>query len=374
MNLPPPPAPPKPSLAVLYGRAGQFSTSYQTDRLVEALQPWFVTTSLRLRARPERPWLSRGERLWRNWLKPRFTQPSADYLLYGNDGLADLACWRTRRLLYWYDAPWDYAAQPPRPRQFVDWLRCRNVVAADHVFAVSQAQVALARRLRPGRQDSVTYLPVGVDCRFFDPARADAAAARRRYEVPERTVIGYLGYLGHWRGRFAGEPLVEIAPRLLAQQDAHFLVVGSGPAEPMFRERIAASALRDRFTFTGFVETEWLPHCLAAMDVCVDTLEPGFHSEARSETKLKQYMAMGRACVATAIGENRVDLDDGACGVLVEPGAAALLAGLESLCRDREQRRRLGDAARRRALAIYDWPRLAGRLAGTLGLEPRQAR
>jgi glycosyltransferase involved in cell wall biosynthesis len=365
--------PSKPTLTVLYGRADRFSTSYQTTELVEALRPWFEPRYLRLGAGLGRPWRGQAKRLWRNLLLPSLTQPRTDYLLYGNDGLGDLRCWRARRILYWYDAPWNYAVRRPRPHQFIDWLRCRNVIVADQVFAVSQAQVRLARSLRPAREQSVCYLPVGVDCRFFDPAKASPDAARQRYRLGEGVVIGYLGYLGYWRERFAGEPLVEIAPRLLARQPVHFLVVGSGPAEDLFRQRVAEMGLNDHFTFTGFVEAEWLPHCLAAMDICVDTLEEGFHSEARSETKLKQYMAMGRACVATALGENRVDLEEGKCGVLVKPGAQALLEGIQGLCQDLSRREQLGSAARRRAEAVYAWPRLAERLATGLGLQPTGA-
>ena len=105
------------------------------------------------------------------------------------------------------------------------------------------------------------------------------------------------------------------------------------------------------------------------MDISIDTLEPGFHSEARSETKLKQYMAMGRACVATDIGENRTDMDQGACGVLVPPGNEGLLAGILRVAADPPMRERLGALARRRAESLYHWPKLATRLAQLAGLK-----
>jgi glycosyltransferase involved in cell wall biosynthesis len=307
-------------------------------------------------------------RLWRNYLQPSIIRPQAEYLLYGNDGLADLGHWHGRRLLYWYDAPRDWSQHPPTRRQWVQYLRCRNVRLADHVFAVSAAQVELARRLRGGANSSVHYLPVGVDCEFFDPARAKPEAARTRFGLPLKTIIGYLGSLGIWEGRFAGQPLTEVAPALVRQHEVHFLIVGSGPAKETFVARVHELGLAAYFTFTGYVESSWLPHCLAAMDVCVDTLEPGFHSLARSETKLKQYMAMGRACVATGIGENRVDLDEGNCGLLVKPGAEALYEGLAALTQDPAKRVALGQAARRRAVELYAWPKLAERLVAALRL------
>src|SRR5580704_3994386 len=100
-----------------------------------------------------------------------------------------------------------------------------------------------------------------------------------------------------------------------------------------------------------------------ATDICIDTLDEGFHSLARSETKLKQYMAMGRACVATAIGENCVDLDSGRCGVQTAPGDQPLLHALRRLIDDPQARSRFGQAARERACAVYDWPVLAKQFA-----------
>lgn len=299
-------------------------------------------------------------------LRPLWSQPSTDFVLYANDGCADLRQWRARTLLYWYDAPADWVRQPPR--RWIDRLRCRNVVTADHVFAVSAAQMDLGQRLRPGREAGVHYLPVGVDCGTFDPALARPERVRERYGLPAGPVVGYLGYLASWEGRFAGQPLAEIAARAVTRSPVHFLIVGFGPALGTFQRWVANAGVADRFTFTGYVPDAWLPDCLAAMDICIDTLEPGFHSEARSETKLKQYMAMGRACVATDIGENRTDLDHGGCGLLVPPGNDGLLEGVLALASQPELRARFGGLARRRAEAVYHWPKLAERLVQAAGM------
>jgi glycosyltransferase involved in cell wall biosynthesis len=221
----------------------------------------------------------------------------------------------------------------------------------------------VARALRPGRESSVIYLPVGVDCSFFDPASATPERVRSQFQLPSRTIIGYLGYLGSVGGRFAGEVLVEAARHVATRHDLHFLVVGFGPALPTFKHRVRELGLAERFTFTDWVADDLVPDCIAAMDICIDTLEPGFHSEARSETKLKQYMAMGRACVATAIGENRIDLDDGRCGSLAEPGALPLAEAISALCANTSRRQVLGVRARERALTLYDWRVLAKQLA-----------
>lgn len=357
----------KSSLAVVYGQPGRLATSFQTSCLTDALAASFEVRSYSVPS--AKTHLSQQfTRLRKNLIELGVRPPDEDYVLYCNDGFFDLRRVRGIKLLYWYDAAADWAKAPPARWRVVDHLRYRNVVIADFVFAVSQAQVDLAQELRPAGNGCIRYLPVGVNCAEFSPHNSDAAVAKQRYGIPlDKLVIGYLGRLGITAARYAGQVLLEAAPGITAALDVHFLIVGEGPALSVFRQAANALGLAHRFTFTGFVPQAILPSCIAAMDVCVDTLEPGFHSLARSETKLKQYMAMGRACVATAMGENCVDLAGGDCGVLCEPGSEALCRAIVSLCQDRDKREQLGRLARRRAELLYDWRQLAATFMSTIG-------
>jgi glycosyltransferase involved in cell wall biosynthesis len=353
----------KPGLTVLYGQAPELSTSFQTRELARHLAPWFEI---------EHRELPRGTsgvryqftRFFKNYFTPILRRPRLDFVLYGNDGLIDLRRWSGRRLLYWYDAPADWSKT--EPQNFQQRLRCRNVVEADEVFAVSAAQVRVAKALRPGREESVHYLPVGVDCDVFDPSRADRSGARRRFGFSDDDiVIGYLGYLGAWQNRFAGEALLEAAP-FLNDPLIRFLIIGDGPALPRWKEMVRRFDFEKRFVFAGFVPQADLPSTIMAADICVDTLEPGFHSEARSETKLKQYMAMARACVATDIGENPADLENGAAGLLAAPAPESLAKAITRLAENRSERTILGETARARAYGVYDWQKLARRMVEVL--------
>lgn len=341
----------KPGLTVLYGQSPEFSTSFQTGELARHLSPWFEIAEWKL---------SRGKvpRVWNNYLRPMLKAPRADYFLYGNDGLADLRRFHGKTILYWYDAPDDWSIRPPQ--DFKNRLRLQNVISADHVLSVSAAQFELAKKFR---RERTHYLPVGVDCEFFDPARVDRELARQEFGIkPGEVVLGYLGYLGKWGGRFAGEMLLEALPLIKNR----LLLIGSGPAMEDWKKKAGELGVRERIIFAGYVPQDRLAAAISAADICVDTLEPGFHSEARSETKLKQYLAMGRPCVATAIGENVVDLNQGAAGLLVAPSAQALAGGIDALSDDEARRATLGVAARERAKNFYDWRILSQRLAAYL--------
>jgi glycosyltransferase involved in cell wall biosynthesis len=364
-------SPLRPSVAVVYGQPDHRSTSFQTTQLAKALSLWFTPVPQRVKSFHrlifgQNQTLTTLERIVSNYLLPVFYRPRTDYVLYCNDGSVDLRMWSGKKLIYWYDAYEDWAVQPPQRRQWIHWLRYQNLLCADYVFCVSHRQVEMARQLRPGRESTVVYLPVGVNCQIFDPAIAQPSLVRQRFNLPDKTIIGYLGYIGIRGDSFAGKPIVDMAAEVLRNQDVHFLIVGFGEGLTVFQSQIEQLGLFDRFTFTGYVEDELIPHCIAAMDICIDTLEPGLHSEARSETKLKQYMAMGKACVATAIGENCIDLDHGAAGVLVSDNGNALCQGVLELCVAPERRKKLGEVARQRAESIYDWNKLAEKIVSTL--------
>ena len=348
-------------LGVVYGYPLRYATSIETAGLVRHLGVDVV--SCLPREHPDKRIENLG-RLRANLVDPFRPGFACDLLLYGNDGIADVALLkRVRRVpavLVWYDAYRDYVSDPPPRRRVVDRMRYRNVREADLVLGVSDLLVDMARRLQ-GREDGAVYMPTGVDTTLFDPARHDGAAARRRLGLPESSiVVGYLGRVGLPRtATFAGQPLLEASP--LVRADVRYLVVAWGERMPEFRDFAGRLPTRDRFVFAPFVPHGEVPSYLAACDVLVDTLDDLFLSRARNETKMKEYLAMGRPIVATAVGENLKDLDDGRAGILVPPGdPAAIARAIDELASAPERRRELGRRARARALERYDWRVVAG--------------
>ena len=82
-----------------------------------------------------------------------------------------------------------------------------------------------------------------------------------------------------------------------------------------------------------------------------------------SPTKLFEYMAMGKAIVASRLGQIGEVLDDEETALLIEPGDARQLADAILRLRDSpELRRRLGAAARRAAVEKHTWKQNAQRV------------
>ena len=91
---------------------------------------------------------------------------------------------------------------------------------------------------------------------------------------------------------------------------------------------------------------------LATFDVGLMPLTDDPWSRGKGGYKIIQYMAMGIPTVASPVGVNRELVEDGVTGYLAD-GPEAWVAALDRLVADAQLRRRMGDAARRAALARH---------------------
>ena len=229
---------------------------------------------------------------------------------------------------------------------------------SDAVLTVSSAlrRYVIARGAKPER---TLVQPNGVDTRRFRPDR-DGGGARARLCIPaDAVVIGFSGSLKPWHGT---DLLVEAFGALRAHHPAaRLLVIGEGPQEDALRRQVARLRMAPAVVFTGRVDHEKIPELLCAIDVAVAPYRqvPGFYF---SPLKIYEYMAAGRAVVASAAGEIPDLVRPEETGLLCAPDdARSLAAALTRLCENAALRQRLGDAARKEALH-HDWLEHAGRV------------
>jgi glycosyltransferase involved in cell wall biosynthesis len=178
--------------------------------------------------------------------------------------------------------------------------------------------------------------------------------------LPSEPVVGYAGHLYAWKG-------VDVLLRALALvPDAHGLIVGGHPREPDL-ERVKALAqslsIADRVTFTGLVEPATVPNYLArAMVLVLPNPASAISTHFTSPLKLFEYMAAGRAIVASDLPSIREVLRDNEQALLVPPGEAEpLAAAIRRVLEDRLLAERLARAAYAEA-PQYTWARRAEKL------------
>ena len=283
---------------------------------------------------------------------PRIRRPR---LIYESHGIAPVVAAEMPALL-------DNPALTPSPRK-VSRLDRRERRVWTHARAIVAITAALADELagRFGSRPGVFVVPDGVDLPGAMASDAEDAA------TPGGAVVAaYAGHLYPWKG-------VDIFVRALAQAPGvRGLIIGGHPGEPD-AARIQALAqetgVADRLEMTGLLPPAAVAPRLRRADILVlPNTASAISSRYTSPLKLFEYLAAGRAIVASDLPAIREVLTDGRTSLLVAPGdPAALARALTALAADPAKRAALGAAARLLA-PDYSWARRAERLEAALEL------
>lgn len=202
---------------------------------------------------------------------------------------------------------------------------------------------------------------------------------------PDEIVLTFLGTFGAWHGvDFLAESiraLYEQDPAWWEQHQIRLLLVGDGVLRAQAETLLAGIP---RISFTGLVPQAEAPAYLALSDLLLSP-HVDRRSDARffgSPTKLFEYMAMGKAIVASdleQIGEvlapgHRVDqpFQESSTAVLFSPGDQdCFIRSLRWAVEHPEERLQMGVSARAKVLRKYTWQRYAECLALKLDQLPR---
>lgn len=180
---------------------------------------------------------------------------------------------------------------------------------------------------------------------FLPPENKELAKAA--LNLSNRTVIVYVGRLVPMKS--LPVLLAAFERALKVDQSLHLLLLGQG-AERKSLEALSENLdIRSQVTFVGDVN-DVKPYLQAADIFALPSLSEGLPNS------LLEAMSMGLACLATRIAGSRDALENGACGILVEPNNVDQLAeALIRLAADKNEVKRLGMLARQRILETYDF-------------------
>ena len=242
---------------------------------------------------------------------------------------------------------------PPLAR----WVERRIWRKADLLIAVSES---LRSQLQSAgvKPELIRVLPNAANPRLFH-RDLNGKPVRERFNLEGRFVIGFVGTFKRWHGvdllLAAFQDLHRAAPL------THLLLVGDGPLRQGFEEEVCKMGLQLAVTFTGGVAHEDVPQYLAAMDVTVAPY-PALEEFYYSPIKLFEYMAAGRAVVASRVGQVAETIQDGVNGLLFDPGhRTGLVNCLRRLQNDVALRNELGRKASE-ACSDRTWDRNAARV------------
>jgi glycosyltransferase involved in cell wall biosynthesis len=170
--------------------------------------------------------------------------------------------------------------------------------------------------------------------------------------------VGFLGSLKPWHGV---EILIDSFARIAGEiDDCHLLIIGDNKKlDEKLVKRCESLGIKDKVTFTGALDYDDVPGKLQLADVLVAPY-PRIDGFYFSSLKVFEYMAAGKAIVASSIGQLSRILTHEKTALLVPPGdAAALGKALIRLKNDPGLRKRLGEWAQIEARRRHTWSQRA---------------
>jgi glycosyltransferase involved in cell wall biosynthesis len=278
----------------------------------------------------------------------------------------------------WTSRRWGHGLRYEALAQLAEDASLRHAALVVTVSDVLRDEL-LERGVAPER---VVAHPNGVDPERYRPSLLsddERRAIRARHGIPEDALVaGFIGTFGQWHGvDVLARAIVQLAdesPELLAEHRVHFLLVGDGLRMADVRATLDGRAGADRVTLTGLVPQDEGARYLAASDLLLSPHVPNADGSRffGSPTKLFEYMAAGRAVVASELEQIGQVLQPGLrvgalpagppssdapeLAVLARPGDVdQLVTALRWIVEQPKWRGRLGENARARVLDRYTW-------------------
>lgn len=224
----------------------------------------------------------------------------------------------------------------------------------EYLCAKADLIVTPSRAILPADTPSskVLQLEWGADTDRFRPGiEGDVPFVR-----PAETVAVFSGAFRNWHGTIhIVTALRELRAR--GRNDIGAVLIGDGPE--LTRVREAAQGLQG-IVFTGAVPHDRIPACLAACDFGVAPFDPETHPALSlgfywSPLKIFEYMAAGLPVVVPAIDRISTLVGHNSEGLLYDTAIRTGLPHAFEALSDATLRRRLGRAARERAVRDYSW-------------------
>ena len=273
--------------------------------------------------------LAEIDALWRVWVE----SGSVFHFFYGEAACRYLPLLprpRRNRLVATFHQPEEGFREAVRRPAFLRRL--------DAIVVLSRSQAEFYERVS-GLGERVVVVPHAVDTGYFTPAGRVAPRVR-----------ALCLFVGRWLRDF--DVLRETILALAASAaPVDFVLV-------LDRERREAFVSLPNVTVCGDLSADELRDLYRGADLLLLPLR-----DSTANNTLLEAMACGLPAVATDVGGIGEYVDDGCARLVPRSDVRAAAAAVEALAGDEQLRRRLGNAARERAVERYALPRVARQMA-----------
>ena len=211
-------------------------------------------------------------------------------------------------------------------------------------------------------KENILMLPPAVDTNMFNQSIPRGKFRSQLGFTDKDKVALFSGWLYEFCGldvvMRSMEKLVERVPEL------KLVVCGEGPLLNLLRQISTELRLKGQVRILGKVPFDWMPMVVASADLCINPYLPDIRSSYAFPSKVAEYMAAGKAVVATDLPGTR-SLLPSASGVLLVPPNKLVEALLETILDD-DSREEMGEAARKYCESNFSINRVTDRFEESL--------
>ena len=239
----------------------------------------------------------------------------------------------------------------------------KNLNAAHRIICVSESAKPRLMEIWKVPSEKIVVLPNAVDVQRFKPDPELGAQTRASLHLTDCPLVIFVGNFYQWHD--VATLLKAFAVVRETHSESRLLLVGDGGEHEKMMRLSAELGLEGVVVFTGFVSHSEISRHVNAADIAVVPV-PKMETEMwLSPMKLFEYMASGKAVVASAMGQINDVIKDGVNGLLIPAGDETALANaINKLIEDAPFRAQLGKQAREDAVRDHSWEQYISRLEG----------
>jgi phosphatidylinositol alpha-1,6-mannosyltransferase len=269
-------------------------------------------------------------------------------------GTGDRAIYIAAALAWRARLPWVAVEHGRTPRAWESGLKRLCLERADAVVCVSRYTRSrmMDAGVRPKREH---VIPNGGDSERFHPLAEEVVQAVRKRVAPEAShVLLTVGNVTHRKGQ---DVVIRSLPRVLSRfPGVHYLIAGLPSRESEFRRLAQDFRVERHVHFLGRVSASALTELLNACDLFLMTSRSTPDQFEGFGIAAVEAALCGRPAIVTKTCGLAEAVLDGETGVCVpEEDETATAEAVIRLLGDVSERTRMGEAARRRALASQTW-------------------
>jgi glycosyltransferase involved in cell wall biosynthesis len=188
----------------------------------------------------------------------------------------------------------------------------------------------------------VGLLLIPVDTAMFRPAAPSAELRQKWGLAADDRIILFIGTLFEFSGL---DVLIRRFPEVLKEApQAKLLIVGDGPQRSKLEKAIAETGLQGRVVITGFQPYNTMPQYINMSALCINTFLTTDITRDIFPSKIVQYLACGKAVVATRLPGMAAVISGEEGGVAYCDSVEEMPAALIALLKNGERRQRLEQA------------------------------